>query len=138
MSILTSTHSKQKIWVVFTGQSDIPWLKMLRRGFRHCLVLINDGHSWTSLDPMLNHIEIRNHYDIPADFDFPAWLRSRGETVIPATPNYTNTKPAPWSLFSCVEAVKRTLGIHKFFIFTPWQLYRHLIQTNNIKEINHG
>ena len=36
------------------------------------------------------------------------------------------TKPAPFMLFTCVEAVKRVLGIHRRGIVTPWQLYRHL------------
>jgi hypothetical protein len=36
------------------------------------------------------------------------------------------TKAAPFMLFTCVEAVKRVLGIHRRGIVTPWQLYQHL------------
>jgi len=28
--------------------------------------------------------------------------------------------------FSCVEFIKRVLGIHSCFILTPWQLYKYL------------
>jgi hypothetical protein len=35
---------------------------------------------------------------------------------------------APVLPFTCVEAVKRILGIHAWAVVTPWQLYRHLIQ----------
>jgi len=36
-------------------------------------------------------------------------------------------KEAPWMPHTCVEAVKRVIGLHARFIITPWQLYRHLM-----------
>ncbi len=63
-----------KAWVVFTGQTDRPWLRFLRPGFRHCFVLLNDGRQWMSFDPMLNHIEVKIQHSVNADFDLPNWL----------------------------------------------------------------
>ena len=124
---------KQKIWIVFTGQTDRWWLRFLRPGFRHCFVIVNDGQGWLSLDPMLNHMEIQIHRDVPGAFDLPAWLRERGHHIVPGRMDHTHVTPAPFSFFSCVEVVKRILGLHKLFIFTPWQLYCHLQKTNKTK-----
>lgn len=114
----------QKAWVVFSGQADLKWLRLLRSGFRHCYVVLNDGEHWISLDPLSCHTEVTVHHIAP-DFDLPQWLTQRGLTVIPAPIN-PKQRPAPWMLYSCVEAVKRVLGIHDCWLFTPWQLYKKL------------
>jgi hypothetical protein len=112
-------------WVIFTGQGGLPWLKFLKKGFRHCYVLLNDGDHWISMDPMANYMDVSVHNHVPADFDLPRWLKTRGHTVVRA-PVSRIKKEAPWMMFTCTEAVKRVLGLHRRFIFTPWQLYRHL------------
>lgn len=111
-------------WVVFTGQTDLPWLKIFKPGFRHCYVLLNDGHHWLSFDPLSNYTDVSVHH-LPPAFNLPLWMKDRGHKVVPARVE-RSLKPAPWMVFTCVEAVKRVLGIHARFIFTPWQLYRHL------------
>lgn len=123
-----------KAWVIFSGQADLPWLKILKPGFRHCAVLLNDGRNWITIDPLSNYTDIVVH-QVPVDFNLPQWMRNRGFTAVPA-PLHRHHRPAPFALFSCVESVKRVLGIHKRFIFTPWQLYRHLNkneQSNTLK-----
>lgn len=124
--LLSSVNEYQKAWVVFSGQTEISWLKFLKPGFRHCYVLINDGERWMSLDPLSHVTEVSVHHHVPADFDLPAWLEMRGNRVVKAPMNRDVTKPAPFMIFTCVEAVKRVLGIHRRGIVTPWQLYRHL------------
>lgn len=127
MSGLLSTVSEdQNAWVVFSGQTEISWLRFLKPGFRHCYVLINDGERWTSVDPLSHVTEISVHHHVSTDFDLPSWLAARGNRVVRAPLRRDLTKPAPFMLFTCVEAVKRILGIHRRGIVTPWQLYRHL------------
>lgn len=126
MSGLISTFSDQKAWVVFSGQTEISWLRFLKPGFRHCYVLLNDGERWTSVDPLSHVMEVSTHHHVPADFDLPGWLQSRGNRVVQAPLRRDITKPAPFMLFTCVEAVKRVLGVHSRGIITPWQLYRYL------------
>jgi len=116
----------QQAWVVFSGQADLPWLRFFKPGFRHCYVLMNDGSHWITLDPLSSHMDVQVHH-VPQDFDMPRWLKSRGLCVMRADLSRVE-KPAPWMAFTCVEAVKRVLGLHKRLIFTPWQLYRHLIK----------
>jgi hypothetical protein len=124
--IPTNQEILQKAWVVFSGETDWPWLRFLRRGFRHCFLVMNDGEGWISMDPLLNRTEVQVYRHLPADFDLPRWLMGRGYVVMPAEMEYAQEKPAPLMLFTCVEAVKRVLGLHAQFVLTPWQLYRHL------------
>lgn len=119
-----SAEDEKKAWVVFSGQADLPWLKILKPGFRHCAVLLNDGQRWLTIDPLSNYTDITVH-QVPLEFDLPLWMKDRGHKVLPATIRRSD-KPAPFAPYSCVEAVKRILGIHNRLIFTPWQLYRHL------------
>lgn len=120
--------SGYRAWVVFSGQTELLWLNILKSGFRHCSVLLNDGAHWITFDPLSNYTDLVVH-NIPQDFDLPLWLRDRGKKVVPATIGRPE-KPAPFMPLSCVESVKRLLGIHKRFIVTPWQLYRHLNKQN--------
>jgi hypothetical protein len=118
-------EGEQQAYVVFTGQADWPWLRWLKTGFRHCFVLLYDGRHWVSLDPLLNHTEVQVH-NVPPGFDLPGWLEGRGHRVVKADIRRDHLRPAPFAMFSCVEAVKRVLGLHDLRILTPWQLYRYL------------
>ncbi len=116
--------SPQKAWVIFSGQSDLPFLRFLKRGFRHCFLILNDGKHWIAVDPLASTIEITIP-DAPIDFDLPRWLKTQGYTVQSA-PIHSHRKPAPLTMFSCVDSVKRILGIRKRRIITPWQLHQYL------------
>lgn len=124
-----SDPKTQRAWVVFSGQADLPWLRLLRPGFRHCYVLINDGEHWMSIDPLSCHTEVMVHHIAPA-FDLPGWLRARNLTVVQADVR-PQSRPAPWSVYSCVEVVKRILGLQDFWVLTPYQLYRRLTRDAN-------
>jgi hypothetical protein len=124
--------NNHEAYVVFTGKTEIRWLRFLRKGFRHCFVLLNDGHHWVSVDPLSSYTDILVHH-VPADFDFPAWMKKRGYQVVKAKPARP-LKSSPIGIFSCVEAVKRILGIQNRFIITPWQLYRNLKQGRTFKK----
>ncbi len=120
----------KRAWVVFTGDTDLAWLRFLKPGFRHCFVLLHDGRHWVSVDPLSNYMEVLVHH-LPPAFDLPAWLRDRGQHVVAAPLCRTVQCCAPLGVFSCVEAVKRILGLHNRFILTPWQLYRFLQHTRH-------
>ncbi|PZO79297.1 MAG: hypothetical protein DI626_11610 [Micavibrio aeruginosavorus] len=124
--LLTNIKEGQRAWVVFSGQTEISWLRFLKPGFRHCYVLINDGERWMSVDPLSHLTDISVHHHVPVDFDLPGWLAARGNRVVKAPLRRDVTRPAPFMIFTCVEAVKRVLGIHCRKVVTPWQLYRHL------------
>ncbi len=123
-------------WVIFSGQTDFRFLSFLKPGFRHCYVLLRDRQQWITVDPLFPYTEIMAH-DIDRDFDLPGWLEGRGHKVVKAILNRNIKKPAPVMVFTCVEAVKRILGLHRFLIFTPYQLYRHLRKAHARTAIPH-
>lgn len=118
---------RTRAWVVFSGEAELAWLRLLRPGFRHCFVALNDGRHWITIDPLSPFTDVAVP-SVPADFDLPDWFRRQGMTVVPGGLRRGLTRPAPWAPFTCVEAVKRVLGIQDRFVLTPWQLYRHLIR----------
>lgn len=113
------------VYVVFTDQTDLWWLKFLRHGFRHCFVLIRFADIWISVDALAHKTEVMR-LDVPDSFSIVGWLESQGDRVIhvPIQPN--KATPLCPSLFSCVENVKRILGVRAPFIMTPWQLFKYL------------
>lgn len=129
-------NQNTQAWVVFSGKTDMNWLKIFKPGFRHCYVILNDGRHWLTIDPLSSYMDVSIH-NLPHEFNLPLWLRDRGLTLIRAPLSKKQTQ-APWMVFTCVEAVKRVLGIHKRWIITPWQLYRHLMKENNTNLLQKG
>ncbi len=114
-----------RAYVVFTGRADLAWLRLLRPGFRHCFVVIQDGSHWLSLEPLATFLDLVVQ-PVPSEFDLPAWYRERGFLVVPARLDRSHRRPAPWGPFTCVEVVKRALGLRDRWVLTPFQLYRKL------------
>lgn len=117
---------KQEAWVVFSHNTEIPWLKFLKSGFRHCFIVLNDGTRWISIDPLAPYTDIQIYHHIDSNYPLSNWLNQQGYKVVKANIDKENRKVSPFVFFTCVETIKRILGIHKRFIVTPWQLYRFL------------
>lgn len=116
-----------KYWIVFSDNADWWPLRFLRKGFRHCHVVMQDnGGLWLAFDPMLNYLHLETFSYLQPDFDLPEWLRQRGFMVIEVVADHSRKRPAPLRPLTCVEAVKRLIGLHDRTIFTPWQLYKRL------------
>ena len=112
-------------WVCFSGDTELWWLRVLKKGFRHCFVIARDAEHWLAIDPLAPHLEV-TILPVPRAFDLPYWLGRHQMAVIRAPVRRDLQKPAPLFLCSCVEVIKRFLGIHDRRIITPHQLYRFL------------
>jgi len=100
------------------------WPRLFGRpGFRHCFVALNDGRAWLIADPASRGTEISS--EVAADYDLAAFYRDQGFTVLDCA-TAPQAQPYPVWFFTCVEAVKRVLGLRGWWIWTPYQLYRHL------------
>jgi hypothetical protein len=113
------------------------WLRLLRPGFRHCFAIIRETERWLVVDPMLHKMDVQATKCEPA-FDLPAWMRARGYRVVKAPvlePQRRAMAPAP---FTCVEAMKRLIGLQAWCVMTPWQLYLRLNSFNSIQGDCHG
>ncbi len=108
--------------VVFSGDADLNWLKVLKTGFRHCFIVLESGGHWVIYDPLSHRTDISvvEGDDI---FDLMHLYRARGMRVVPWVVRRPPERPAPMGLYTCVEAAKRVLGIHSRRIITPWNLY---------------
>lgn len=133
--VFIGDNTEQNAWVVFTGETDIRWLKVLKSGFRHCFLVLNDGQRWMSVDPLSPYTDIQIYHHIEAKFPLPDWLKARGYKVVQASVNKKHKKEAPWMVCTCVEVIKRILGIHNRFLITPWQLYRHLHKNKKLEKL---
>jgi len=78
----TATQQIPLAWIIFTGETDLPWLRILKGGFRHCFIVMNDGERWMSLDPLAGYVDITIHHHIASDFDLPSWLEEQGYSVV--------------------------------------------------------
>ena len=85
------------------------------------------------IDPLSNNTDIAIYHHIDCEFNLPKWLSDQGYLVCEAKVNKKYKKAAPTAFISCVESVKRILGIHQRFIVTPWQLFIFLKKQNSKK-----
>jgi hypothetical protein len=114
--------------VIFCDETEIPWLRFLRRGFRHVFIAVSVPGGWVTIDPLCTVLDVRMHQPMSARA-LTRWFERRGLIVLPAR---LRQPVAPvgtmglWRPFTCVEAVKRALGVHAWRVITPYQLYRHL------------
>lgn len=116
--------ASRKALVVF-GETEIKGLRFLKKGFRHCFALIEDQAGWAVYNPLSHYTEIKLYPGMKAD-DLIRFYGGLGYTVVESRVREPKKKMAPFSPFTCVEAVKRALGIQARFIVTPWQLFRFL------------
>jgi hypothetical protein len=114
------------VLVVFADHAGCPWLRPLRRGFRHCFVVLRAGSVWLACEPLKDRIEL-DALQLPAGFDLAAFYREQGHQVL------LGQRPSPRARrrfalapLTCVTVVKRLLGIDAPWVWTPWQLYAHL------------
>jgi hypothetical protein len=111
--------------VVFTGDTALGCLRILRPGFRHCFVAVCRKDHWIICDPLCHRTDLLViSKDTAADL--AGWYRHHGLSVVATSVRAAPPRIAPLRPFTCVEAVKRILGIHARSVNTPWQLYRYL------------
>lgn len=127
---MTGRAAWDRAWVVFSGRADWWPLRLLKPGFRHCFLVLEGGGAWLACDPMLHRTDLALLRLPPGSDPVRAYVEA-GLVVVEAALADAPRRLCPIRPYSCVEAVKRLLGIHDGFIFTPWQLYRHLSGARN-------
>lgn len=117
--------------VVF-ADSSLRCLKVLRRGFRHCFVAVLQATGWIIVDPLSHQTDLRSVQGVSL-LEMAAWYRCHGLCVVETRVRPAPLRLAPLGLYTCVEVVKRVLGIHARWVVTPWQLYRFLIGPTSVR-----
>lgn len=119
----------EEAYVVFVDNVSLWWLKILKEGFRHCYMLmkIRGSNDWLELNPYSNQLKIKV-YKFSDSFDYIYELKKDKKLRICGVKiKNAPLKCAPLSFFTCVEMVKRVLGIHSFGVITPYQLYKKIM-----------
>ncbi|MTI10738.1 hypothetical protein [Curvivirga aplysinae] len=115
--------------IIFQNETNISILKLLKKGFRHCFAYQVEGSNILKIDSLSNITTVQQIQGI-TPFDLIKTHRKQGHICHLITPcSFPPQKIAPPLPFSCVETIKRLLGLHACFILTPWQLYQHLKRT---------
>lgn len=109
--------------VVFVEETRLAKLRRLKPGFRHCHAYLRSPHGWIGVESLAHRLEIRSFPDWPAEADLAAHLRRLGQCALTVPVIEPLGRLAPPLPFSCVEAVKRLIGLHSWRIRTPWELF---------------
>jgi hypothetical protein len=111
--------------VLFAGETQLKWLRVLHPRFRHCLVAVKLGGAWVVIDPLSHKTALSMVEGFSAD-ELVRWYEQQGMKAIRTWIGEAPAKLAPLAPATCVEAVKRVLGIHAWWIITPRQLHDYL------------
>ena len=114
--------------VFINAENDNILTKYLQKGFQHVYAMreTDGGFLWQVIDPTQSHI----HLSLVStnDFPHPRLYAGADAVIIPVTVHISRkSKMARLCVFNCVEVIKGVLGIKDFFIHTPYQLYKYLI-----------
>lgn len=132
-------HNDARIAVVaFTNAERPRWLRFLARGFRHCFALVCTSGRWVVINPMSHWTDVAalaESADGATADEMVRTLEERGFAAVVcaiAEPPRRSGPPAP---FTCVEVVKRILGIQAPLVLTPRRLFRFLVENQSIEKI---
>ncbi|MBR0672858.1 hypothetical protein [Neoroseomonas soli] len=117
----------QQVWIAFGGEADQPWLRPLRRGFRHCFAALRDEAGWTVVEPLSGRLLVAR-LGVPASYDLPGFYLRAGLAVLgPFAPGPVRARRLPALVpFTCVGLCRAVLGAGAPFALTPWGLFRRL------------
>lgn len=109
--------------VVFEDRTATGVLRWLTPGFRHCFCLVEEAEGWILLDPLKSSIYLDVIRGISLA-DLVQHFAGTGRTVllgrtIPG-PSFRHASLRPTT---CVELVKRMLGLNAPYVWTPRQLF---------------
>ena len=112
--------------VIFEHRNVRGLLRLLADGFRHCFCILEEGDHWTVCDPLKGGIVVHSVDGYGAGTLVAHFVNSSCHVAVgPASPVPTEARFALAPL-TCVEFVKRAIGIREGGIWTPRQLYGHL------------
>ncbi len=115
--------------IAFTDARRPWWLRFFPKGFRHCFAVVRDAGRWVVVNPMSHWTEISVLPEAADAADAQDVVRALADKNIRATvcavaePARRTLPPTP---FTCVEAVKRILGVRAPWVLTPAALARFL------------
>ncbi len=112
--------------ILFSGESSLRRTVVLRRGFRHCAVLLERQTWWLFLNPLASGL-LRARVAATDPEDLSRAYRTLGWTVLEVCRSGSPGRAArPGQRQSCVAFTKRAIGLRAPGVVTPHQLFRHI------------
>ena len=109
-------------YVAFGGAPTHWWTRFLKKGFYHCFLILGNGREWCVIDPVMHFTD----FIVIKTLNIEHLFIKRGYILVrtvPAVPDEIKFRLRP---YTCVETVKRFLGIQGTNLWTPYQLFLHL------------
>lgn len=138
----SEAHNNFVIYVNFVQQGDYAVFPWLADGFHHLNLIVSPKNhspicieygfftglrvSWSNVEKMINSL---SRYWTPG-----AFVRVEQTRTLEFFHGDEYPLELPWC-FTCVHVAKRILGIRKWWIQTPWQLYNYLMDLPNAEEL---
>lgn len=133
---------QRKLWVVFYDPPTNQWWnKHLHQGYHHCMTIQWDGFMWILSNHTIGHTEIftlpvEKWEDVKKFIEY--WFEGENFSYVNVTTVLNSDKPRRTKLlftpYTCTELVKATLGVREYFLWTPYQLYKHFVSQDMIVE----
>jgi hypothetical protein len=119
--------------IVFADAPDKWALRWLPAGFRHCFAVIatRESGQWIYLNPASHQLQCEL-WQFSALFDPAAYYREQGHNCLWVTLPDEGAQTVRLGMFSCVEVMKRLLGISAWYVLTPAGLHRYLVNKSKI------
>ena len=111
-------------YILFRDEKEFKFLRILKKGFRHCAVILESENHWLYVDQTFFQTEMRvwnKEINPLVVFQKEGW-----ETLKVNPPLFRVCHSFRFGWVDCVSVVKRILGIKKWGVFTPHQLYQLL------------
>jgi carboxypeptidase C (cathepsin A) len=115
--------------VVFEKSNYSHWVfRLLDPDFQHCYIIGESygGQYWKVINNRRSHLQV----DIEPKEIYPTVRDYCGDSakIVTIRSSVDPTTPLQFfNIFTCVDVIKGVLGINSFFLWTPKQLYRRLI-----------
>ena len=109
-------------YVAFGGNPTHWWTRFLKKGFYHCALLIGNGFEWILIDPVMHYTDLILMHQRHA----PEILKNKGYLLVRTTLKMPKKVSFHFRPMTCVETVKRFLGLTNPKIWTPYQLFLYL------------
>ena len=120
------SSSWDNVWVVFSPYTDLLCLKFLKTGFKHCFLILENDGAYFVVDPISYKVEVSSFF-LESNLFFQR-LENLGMKILKVSFVQNQRKSWTFGIFTCVEVVKRILGISKKRVLTPYQLYKYLLK----------
>jgi len=110
--------------------------KFFKKGFKHCGVITYDPENkvWILLEYIFGHLLLETIPEDKVDIIFRMFQMKHGRVlegdIKPRNTRFPSIMGSWIKEHSCVSYVQRILGLNKWWIFTPYQLYCALKKLN--------